>query len=133
VYKTFDHFALGGNRDWSTEFKKLYATADAAEEKREKDFEAKRVMNTRPTLPLEMYAGEYFDPVYGKLVLKVEADKIVAVANNFTKATLSHWHYDTFRGWYETKWDGKTNLSFVIGADGKVKTAEFAGYTFRKI
>jgi hypothetical protein len=133
VYKAFDHFALGGTRDWSTDVKNLYANASAIASRREKDFEAMRVMNTKPSQSLEAYAGEYSDPVYGTLVVTIEGDKLIAVVNNFEKASFSHWHYDTFRGWYDKKWYGKANLSFVIGADGKVSTADFDGYQFKRI
>jgi CubicO group peptidase (beta-lactamase class C family) len=133
MYKAFDHFALGGTLDWSTALKQRYGELDAAAEKREKDFEAKRVANTRPNLALEAYAGEYQDPLYGTLVIKVEGDNLVAVSNNFLKGTFAHWHYDTFRGWFEKKWYGKGNLSFVLGTDGKVKTANFDGFEFRRL
>jgi CubicO group peptidase (beta-lactamase class C family) len=133
VYKTFDHFALGGTRDWSTDLKKLYGNIQAADDKKEKDFEAKRAVNTKPSLPLDAYAGEYSDPLYGKVVLTIEGGRIVAVANNFAKATFDHWHYDTFRGWYDKKWWGKANMSFVIGTDGKVATVDFDGFKFKKL
>jgi len=133
VYKTFDHFALGGTRDWSTEFKKLYDNIQASDDKKEKEFESKRAANTKPSLPLEAYAGEYADPLYGKVVVSIEGGRLVVVANNFLKASFEHWHYDTFRGWYDKKWYGKGNLSFVIGTDGKVATADFDGYKFRKL
>jgi CubicO group peptidase (beta-lactamase class C family) len=133
VYKAFDHFSLGGTRDWSADFKNLYGKISADEEKKEKEFEAKRVMNTRPTLTIDAYTGEYKDPLFGTLVVTRDGDNLVAVANNFARGTFSHWHYDTFRGWYDKKWYGKGNLSFVIGTDGQVALADFDGYQFRKI
>ena len=132
VYKTFDHFALGGTRDWSADFLKLYRNIEAGSEKQEKDFEAKRVMNTKPSHALADYAGTYTDPLYGTLVVTVEGDDLVAESNKFLKAKFSHWHYDTFRGWYDKKWYGKANLVFDIGADGKIKGVSFDGTDFGK-
>lgn len=130
VYKTFDLFALGGTRDWSAEFLKLYGNIQAGNEKRVKDFEAQRVANTKPSLALKEYTGTYTDPLYGKVEITLEGDQLVAVANDFLKASFSHWHYDTFRGWYAKRWYGKGNMSFVIGSDGKIASVNFDGTVF---
>jgi CubicO group peptidase (beta-lactamase class C family) len=132
VYKTFDLFALGGTRDWSAEFLKLYGNIQAGADKQEKDFEALRAANTRPSLALKDYAGTYTDPLYGTVVITLEGDQLVAEANKFVTARFSHWHYDTFRGWYDKKWYGKGNMSFVIGSNGKISTVNFDGIEFNR-
>ena len=96
------------------------------------DFEAKRVLNTKPTLAIEAYAGKYSDPLYGDVEITVSGGQLVVVINDFVKATLDHWHYDTFRGWYEKKWNDKANASFILGADGTVSRVNFDGIEFKK-
>jgi CubicO group peptidase (beta-lactamase class C family) len=132
VYKSFDLFALGGARDWSSEFKTLYDKLNAKSEKSYKDFEANRVMNTNPTLPIESYAGKYTNPVYGFVEITANGNQLTANVNNFSSATLDHWNYDTFRGWFSKKWYGKTNAVFSLGANGKVASVNFRGVDFRK-
>ncbi len=133
VYRCFDTFALGGTRDWSTEFKSLYGKLSAAGEKAEKDFEAKRVANTQPSHPLTAYAGTYTHPLYGTAEVKVQGNQlVVGINNNILTATLDHWHYDTFRGWYDKKWYGKENVSFILGADGSVASMDFGGIELKK-
>lgn len=132
VYKTFDLFALGGTRDWSSEFLKLYGNIQASGEKAEKDFEAKRVTNSKTSLPLNDYAGKYVDPLYGEVVVTVQGQQLVAVANNYMTATLDHWHFDVFRGWYRDKWDGKAILNFKIGFDGKIESVNWDGFEFKR-
>jgi CubicO group peptidase (beta-lactamase class C family) len=132
VYKTFDLFALGGNRDWSTEFLKLYTGLKQQGEKEEKDFEAKRVTNTNPTKPLAEYAGKYTDPLYGELEITVTNSALMFSANNFLKATLSHWHYDTFRGMYEKDWYGSALANFSLDTSGKIEKVDFEGMVFKK-
>jgi hypothetical protein len=127
-----DHFALGGSRDWSAEFLKLYSNIRAGGEKQVRDFEAKRVLNTKPSLPMNDYTGTYTDPLYGTVVITLEGDELVVEANKFVKARFSHWHYDTFRGWYDKKWYGKSNLSFAIGSNGKINTVTFDGTDFAR-
>jgi CubicO group peptidase (beta-lactamase class C family) len=133
VYKCFDLFALGGNRDWSTEFKKLYDNLNARSEKSLKDFEANRVMNTKPTLAIESYAGKYNSPIYGNVEITVNGNALVVNANNFSKATLEHWNYDTFRGWFSKRWWGKVNAVFNMGANGKLSGVIFNGIDYRKV
>jgi CubicO group peptidase (beta-lactamase class C family) len=132
VYKTFDLFALGGNRDWSTEFLKLYTGLKQQGEKEEKNFEAKRVANTNPTKPLEEYAGKYTDPLYGELEITASNGALKFTANNFLKATLSHWHYDTFRGMYEKDWYGNALANFCLDTSGKIEKVYFEGMEFMK-
>lgn len=133
VYKAFDVFALGGNRDWNTEFLALYNGIKEKSEKAEKDFEAKRVANTNPSKPLADYAGKYSDPLYGEIEITLADKKLLVNVNNFVKATLSHWHYDTFRGEYEKDWYGKAIASFSLDATGKVEKMNFEGMEFKKV
>ncbi|CAN5471220.1 serine hydrolase [soil metagenome] len=133
MYKALDLFALGGaDRDWSAEFFKLYSGIHEKREKAEKDFEAKRVLNTKPSLPLESYAGNYSDPQYGNVDITVSGNQLVLDLNKIEKAHVDHWNYDTFRGWFDNKENGKGNVMFYLGADGKVSKVNLEGLEFRK-
>jgi CubicO group peptidase (beta-lactamase class C family) len=132
VYKTFDLFALGGTRDWSAEFLKLYTNIRTQGEKQVKDFESKRVLNTSPSVPIETYAGKYSDPLYGDVEVTANGNQLHFIVNNFVKATFDHWHYDTFYGWYEKRWNGKGIASFSLDAEGKVSKLNFEGMEFKR-
>ncbi|GHM98605.1 serine hydrolase [Cytophagales bacterium WSM2-2] len=132
VYKAFDLFALGGTRDWSTEFQELYKKITDKNEKTEKDFEAKRVAGTKPSLDLNDYAGKYTDPLFGQVEITVNENSLVVNMNNFVKAKLDHWNYDTFRGWYDKHWYGKANAVFSLDASGKIIKLNFDGAEFTK-
>jgi CubicO group peptidase (beta-lactamase class C family) len=133
MYKALDLFALGGNRDWSTEFLKLYTGLREKGEKAEKDFEAKRVMNTKPSLALADYAGTYTSPLYGTAEITVAGNQLAIDLNKFIKAHVDHWNYDTFRGWFDEKENGKGNAMFYLGPDGKVKKLDLEGLEFTKV
>jgi CubicO group peptidase (beta-lactamase class C family) len=133
VYKAFDHFALGGTTDWSSDFLKLYGGIRADQEKKKKDFVAKRVLNTNPSLAIENYTGKYTDPLYGEIIVTAKGNSLSVNLNNFMKATLDHWHYDTFRGWFEKKWYGEGNASFSLGLDGQISKLNFEGMEFVKV
>lgn len=132
MFKAFDLFGLGSQNDWSTEFRALYKAEDERTDKRTKDFEAKRVSGTNPSHALSSYAGKYSDPLYGQLEISVSGGLLLVQLNGFTKAALSHWHYDTFRGPYEKRWYGKANAVFFAGADGKINRVNFENMEFRK-
>ena len=132
MFKAFDLFALGGTRDWSAEFNTLYKNIQAGADKTTRAFEATRVLNTKPSLPLDEYTGTYTDPLYGELIITRENDDLVLVANHYLKARVSHWHYDTFRGWFDKRWNGKLNASFMLDTKGKVSRVSFDGIQFTK-
>ncbi|MDP5140095.1 MAG: DUF3471 domain-containing protein, partial [Spirosomaceae bacterium] len=69
-----------------------------AEDTRIQDIKAMRVLNTKPSQPLKNYAGTYYTPVYGNIIV---SEKNGAMEINFEhsaplSAKLTHWHYDTF-------------------------------------
>src|SRR5258706_2394393 len=132
VYKTFDLFALGGNRDWSTEFLKLYKRIQDSNEQKQKEFEAHRIPNTTPSLLLQDYAGKYIDPLFGDIEVTISEKNLIANLNHLAKATLAHWNFDTFYGQYEKTWNGKVKAVFSINALGEVDKVNFDGRDFMK-
>ena len=110
----------------------MYGDLRAKGEKSGKDFEAKRVANTSPTLPIEQYAGKYTDPLYGELEVVVQNKKLLININNRIKATLDHWHYDTFRGEYDKAWDGIALARFTLNSTGQLDKINFEGLEFIK-
>lgn len=132
MFKTFDYFSLGGNRDWSREFQTLYTGISAKGEKAEKDYEAKRVMGTHPTLDIKAYAGTYSDPLYGSVVIAVAGEVLSFNINQFLTAQATCWNYDTFRGPYARKEYGKVTASFSIDELGKISTVTVDGLTFAR-
>ncbi len=133
VYKAFDLFALAGTTDWSREFLTLYSRITMSNEKTEKDFEARRIPNTSPSVLLQDFAGKYADPLYGELEVSFADKKMIIELNHFAKAILEHWHYDTFRGWYEKTWHGKVNAHFGLNEEGKVSGLTFDGMEFKRV
>ncbi|WP_138482043.1 serine hydrolase [Dyadobacter bucti] len=132
MYKAIDHFILGGNRDWNKEFKTLYSKLKDEQRKREQELIAKRVPDTSPSLPLAQYAGRYESPLYGEAEVNLSGKQLVCNVNNVVKATVSHWHYDTFMGPYEKASDNKATARFSLNSSGKVDILFFNGMEFRK-
>jgi CubicO group peptidase (beta-lactamase class C family) len=130
LYKTFDWFALGGTRDWSADFKTLYDGLDRQRQNAEQAINAQRVANTKPTVPLAAYAGTYTSPLYGEATVTVTGNRLAINVNEVLTATLSHWHYDTFRGAYDKAWYGNATAQFTLNPAGRVQTLLVDGLTF---
>lgn len=132
MFKAFDLFALGGNRDWSGDFFTLYKNIQAGADKTQKAIESVRIPNTKPSLLINEYTGSYTDPLYGEVIISRDNDDLILVANHYLKARVSHWHFDTFRGWYDKRWYGKLTVNFILDQKGKVSKVSFDGIQFTK-
>jgi CubicO group peptidase (beta-lactamase class C family) len=84
--------------------------------------EAQRVAGTRPSLPLEKYAGTYSDSMYGDAVVKYANGTLRIEYGPAFQGELEHWHYDTFRAAWEGPTQGKAFVTFSI--DGSATVAE---------
>jgi CubicO group peptidase (beta-lactamase class C family) len=133
MYRSFDHFVLGNDRDWNAEFKKLYGGLKEEREKKLDKFEKDRVANTKTTLPLESFEGDYDSEIYGNVKVSVLSNGLRFSFNkDFLVAELPHWHYDTFYGRIGEAGQYTLLATFSIGADGKVETVNLDGLEFTK-
>ena len=123
-YVILDAWLGGDGRDWSQLFlgraRQVAATARAERERAGKA----RVPDTKPSLPLEQYAGRYVSTMYGDAVVALEHGALVLrlVPNPDMVADLTHWHFDTFAlAWRrEFPWFGSGRAQFVLDADARV-------------
>ncbi len=133
MYKAMDLWALNDNtNDWSTSFYSLYTGLAADEKKKEKETEAKRVLNTKPSLSLSGYTGKYTSELYGNASIVLQGDSLVLQLPNHINAGLSHWHFDTFQAKFERQWYGKAFLQFILNTNGEVSGFTFMGMNYEK-
>ena len=132
MFKAFDQYALGGNTDWSADFLTLYGNIRAKAAEANAAEEASRVLNTKPSLPLQAYVGTYTDPLFGSITITLENEILVAENIKLGKGKVSHWNYDTFQLAWNKKWYGKTGLNFRLNEQGKVTTVEMDGVSLAK-
>jgi CubicO group peptidase (beta-lactamase class C family) len=84
-------------RDYSGELMaRTHEAERRAREARAREDSA-RVRGTRPTLPLDAYAGVYADSLYGEIAVAREGEKLTLRMGKGEVADLEHWHHDTFR------------------------------------
>lgn len=127
MYRVFDAYLGLPPQDHNA---KLLAALKSAQERARaaaKKAEDGRVKDTKPSLPLSLYAGTYKDEMYGEAtVAEVEGKLVFRYSPGFT-GELEHWHYDTFR----VKWPNPTIteslVTFTLNAQGKVEEIKVPG------
>jgi CubicO group peptidase (beta-lactamase class C family) len=112
--KIFDVFLnVEPKRDWSAERLTRAKQNKAREAEADAKLVAARVANTKPSLSLNSYAGNYTDQLYGDATVAEENGKLVlrfVQSPNFV-ADLEHWNYDTF----QIKWRPSVSYNFPRG------------------
>ena len=111
--KIFDTMLGVPKRDWSAEIVERTKRGKITAAEEAKKIEAARVANTKMSLSLKDYAGNYIDQLYGDATVTEENGNLVlrfVQSPNFV-ADLEHWHYDTF----QIKWRPSVAYNFPRG------------------
>lgn len=96
---------------------------DANAKKEVAQREAARVPDTKPSLPLDAYAGRYEDAIYGPAEVSTLDGKLHLVlvpSKRRLFGDMQHWHRDTFRVDFPDKFLPFALVTFSFAADGKV-------------
>lgn len=84
--------------------------------------ETGRAADSKPSLPLEKYAGIYNDAWYGPVTIRMENGKLVFSLDHTPKAVgeLQHWQYDTFKAHWRDRTIEDAFLTFTLRPDGTI-------------
>ena len=133
MYKAMDLWVFNDDKnDWSKDFYKMYKDRAIAAKKEDTAFEAKRVLNTKPSLAIKAYAGKYSNEIYGGAVIVNNNDSLRLQFPGNVNAKVSHWHYDTFLCTFEQEWFGKSWISFKLNDEGAIESFDFNGIVYTK-
>lgn len=91
-----DRFLGLETKDWNAYYRKLEADERAAKQAATEKRDRGRKPDTRPTLPLQAYTGEYLNPAYGTAKVTLREGKLTLEWSSF-RANLDHFETDTFR------------------------------------
>lgn len=117
---------LGAQHDWLGAFRTLVARSDSIMKHREASIVSSRNTKSRPSLPVEQYAGIYRDAWYGDIAIEQQGRKLII---RFTKTPslvgdLEHWQYDTFVArWHDRELRADAFVTFSLDPDGKIVQA----------
>ena len=133
MYKAMDLWCFQDNsRDWSRDFYDLYTSMHQESAKRQSAEDAKRVLNTKPSLSLVAYCGKFHNNVYGTAEIQLKGDTLWLKYPNNILVWLEHWNFDTFQGNFEHFWFDKSKVQFSLDEKGAVSRFEMGGIVYQK-
>ncbi|MEO8450859.1 MAG: serine hydrolase, partial [Gemmatimonadota bacterium] len=124
--RILDHY-IGASFDWLGVNKKLVAQGNAEIAAAERSASAARNAASKPSLPLEKYAGSYTDAWYGDIAIANEGGKLVIRFSHTPDLTgdLEHWQYDTFIArWRNRELRADAYVTFALNPDGTIDQAK---------
>jgi hypothetical protein len=133
MFKAFDLWLFNDNsRDWSNDLFSLYGKLKADAKSKQKENDAKRVLDTKPSLALEDYTGKYASDIYGEAEIKLQEGSLFIKYPNNNVLKLAHWNYDIFKGGFNNSWWDKSNVQFFLNSEGRVSYFEMDGMRYNK-
>jgi len=132
MFKVFDTFLGLPARDWSSEMLAMYK-ADEARDSASARPRHERVVGTRPSLPIEQYAGTWVDPdsLRSPVTIAME-DGALRYRVGRTAGTLEHWQYETFQVVWDDWWRGRSTITFSIGPNGSADMLRVGNVEMRR-
>jgi CubicO group peptidase (beta-lactamase class C family) len=128
LYHVLDHYMQLPATDWIKAFKavKDKDEQDAAETMTKA--EGTRAANSKPSLPLEKYAGTYNDAWYGPITIRSENGGLVISFEHTPGMVgdLQHWQYDTFKAHWRMRTIEDAFVTFWLNPDGSIDSAKMA-------
>ena len=122
LFRVLDAYFGLPQTDWIAAFKAANEKAMKGAEEAMKRAGGARAADSKPSLPLEKYAGVYTDAWYGPATMRMENGKLVFSLDHTPKAVgdVEHWQYDMFK----VKWRERTIedafLMFALNAEGEI-------------
>lgn len=129
MYKVFDLYAGNPDRDWSTELRAFFSRPGSGGGQVAARGPA---TGTRPSLPVERYAGSYTDSTYGDVDVTLADGSLYARFGKADLGRLEHWEYDGFRALGPPPEEQRTSVTFVPDGGGRVASLRAFGVTFAR-
>lgn len=133
LYKALDLYAFDDDaRDWHAEVFDLYEGFKKKNLETSKKKLAERVMDSKPSLPLEAFEGSYTNDMLGTAKISVNDTKLMVNFNDFISYDLEHWHFNTFQTNKDKRFLEKLDVHFELDSEGKINQFEILGEVFSK-
>ncbi len=122
--RALDAYLDAPRTDWNAAYAAALAKNQGKADQDWAKHEAARDAKSRPSLPLDGYAGTYRDPWYGDVRIERSGQ---ALRMRFGRTPdlvgrLEHWQHDTFIVRWDQRWlNADAFASFALSPDGKVR------------
>jgi CubicO group peptidase (beta-lactamase class C family) len=128
LYHVIDYYFHVQPTDWVSAFKTVSDMREKNAAESMKKAESSRAADSKPSLPLEKYAGTYNDAWYGRITIRYENGGLV-ISFDHTPGMigdLQHWQYDTFKAHWRQHTIEDAFVTFSLNADGSIDSAKMA-------
>jgi len=128
LYHVLDHYFHLPPTDWIAAYKTLKDTEEKDAAETMKKAEGSRDANSKPSLPLERYAGVYNDAWYGPITIRVENGGLVITFDHTPTmiGDLQHSQHDTFKAHWRVRTIEDAFVTFSLNPDGSIDNARMA-------
>jgi len=126
VHRVLDYYLGAEPFDWPAAYAVVKARGDAEVAAFEASQSTERDRTSRPSLPLDRYAGTYRDAWYGDVLLAREGDGLLIRFSRSPSLVgdLEHWQYDTFLvRWRARELRADAFITFSLNPDGSIERA----------
>ncbi len=113
--------------DWIAAFQAIQRRAAAASTLSVQTATASRAADSKPSLPLDGYAGKYRDAWYGDMTIASVGRGLTITFDRTPLLTgaLEHWQYDTFVArWTDRELRADAFVTFALTPDGAIDTVK---------
>ncbi len=123
AYRILDSYLGAPPMDWVKTIHDIGEMQKAGVADLEKSQNSARNANSKPSLPLEKYAGKYADAWYGDITISMEQNGLVMRFSHSPALTgdLEHWQYNTFKArWRDRSLAADAFVAFALNPDGSI-------------
>ncbi|MDD8020439.1 MAG: serine hydrolase [Acidobacteriota bacterium] len=132
TYEIIDYYLKAPEVDWIGAIAKVRdRNRQRTEDELKKAYE-ERNKESKPSLPLQKYAGLYRDAWYGEIEVKYDQGRLLM---NFKHSPalsgqLEHWQYDTFVArWFDPELRADAYVTFILEPDGSIAEARMRPFS----
>ncbi len=128
LFHVLDYYFHLPPTDWIAAFKSRDDTVEKEAAETMKKAEAARDAASKPSLPLEKYAGAYSDAWYGPITVRMENGGLVMSFDHTPTmiGDLQHWQHDTFKAHWRNRGIEDAFVTFALNPDGSIDNARMA-------
>lgn len=118
TYMILDEILGAEKGQWNERFQTTLGAIFSGMAEGQKQIAEAKIPETSVSHPIQEYAGEYFHPGFGTLMLQEQAGQLSGTFNGFT-AIMTHYHYDVFTLMLPLM-GLALQAQFLSGFDGKI-------------
>ncbi len=128
LYHVLDRYFDLPPTDWLVAYKTVKDTEEKEAAETMKKAESARAVDSKPSLPLDKYAGTYRDAWYGPITIRRENGALVITFDRTPTmiGDLQHWQYDIFKAHWRERTIEDAFVTFSLNPDGTIDNARMA-------